>query len=256
MASNILTGKSICLNSQYRRPTSHRNHRRSHRTPSTIKLSDKAAGYILKANTGGYGHKYGTIYQTIYRTIYGRGEWLGMADNNNLEDLQKQVDEWQYSAYALYDTILDLRKKLHEVEEENVLLKKQLEAKCIINSEQVKDQITERFTEWFTDWFTEQFTERFATIPNAPKRGAKRKADDTTRQYIHELRKYNNSLQAIADETGMSKTQVHAILKEPEQPGRWYSVEADGNRKYYSDYDKAIRSKKEIMYEVMTTVNA
>lgn len=152
---------------------------------------------------------------------------------NEQEDLQKQVEEWKYSAYAMYDIILDLRKKLREVEEENVLLKKQLEeTKGNVNSEQI--------------------TERFTTIPNVPKRGAKRKADDTTRQYIHELRRYNNSLQAIADETGMSKTQVHTILKEPEQPGRWYSVDADGGRKYYSDYDTAIRSKKKIMYEVMS----
>lgn len=96
----------------------------------------------------------------------------------------------------------------------------------------------------------ERNTERYIKIPNAPKRGAKRKADAETRQYIHELRKCKNSLQAIADLTGMSKTQVHTILKEPEYQGQWYSME-NGQRVYYADYPAAANSGKEIHFEII-----
>lgn len=98
---------------------------------------------------------------------------------------------------------------------------------------------------------TERLTERLTAIHGSPQRGARRKADIETRQYIHELRKYKNSLQAIANVTGMSKTQVYAILQEPEAAGRWYSGSGD-SKTYYADYAAAIQSRKDIHFEPAT----
>ena len=112
---------------------------------------------------------------------------------------------------------------------------------------------------------TEQLTERAETkparpegviLPDKPRRGRKPKADPETRAEIHELRKAvdgdgkpYNSLSQIAIMTEMSKTQVHAILKEPEPVGRWYSTDTNGKRKYYKDYRTATRSGKDIHFE-------
>lgn len=81
------------------------------------------------------------------------------------------------------------------------------------------------------------------------KRGRRPKASIETRAEIHELRKskdgdgnYVHSLQDIADQTGMSKTQVFTILKEPEPAGRWYSQDKDGTRQYFPDYRTALKS--------------
>jgi len=107
----------------------------------------------------------------------------------------------------------------------------------------------------------EHITERFLEIPTVPKRGPKPKADLETRQYIHELYKplipgtknrHVNSLQAIGTITGLSKTQVFAIVKEPEIPGRWYSIE-NGHRVYYDNYTAAVRSRKTIHFEADLT---
>ena len=95
---------------------------------------------------------------------------------------------------------------------------------------------------------TEQSTERFAVVPNARKRGRKPKADPEIRQYIHELYKITdingkrqNSMGSISNLVGLSKTQVFAIINEPEQPGKWYS-EDHGNRVYYDSYSEAYRA--------------
>ena len=74
-----------------------------------------------------------------------------------------------------------------------------------------------------------------------PVRGAPRKADLERRQYIRELKKLGHSLKSIADATGMSKTQVHAITKEPDVKGRWYSID-DGIKIYYDSYLDAHKS--------------
>lgn len=50
--------------------------------------------------------------------------------------------------------------------------------------------------------------------PQPRRRGPKPKADTAKRQEIRELRKQGLSFKAIADQTGMSKTQVFAICKE------------------------------------------
>lgn len=83
---------------------------------------------------------------------------------------------------------------------------------------------------------TEQITER-----RQKTRGAPRKADPERRQYIRELRKIGHSLQSIADAAGMSKTQVFAIVQEPDTPGRWYSLDT-GSRTYYQSYLDAVSS--------------
>lgn len=92
-------------------------------------------------------------------------------------------------------------------------------------------------------------------IPNAPKRGRRRKIDTETRAYIHELAKATdgsgrrvNSLQSIATITGVSKTQVYTILQEPAPAGRWYSPDGSG-RQYFASYREAIRSKQAIHFE-------
>ena len=98
----------------------------------------------------------------------------------------------------------------------------------------------------FSGWSSASRVQAYkAVIPNAPIRGRKPKADPEMRQYIHDLYKITdidgkrlNSMSAIADVVGMSKSQVCAILKEPEHSGRWYS-EIDGERRYYEDYKNA-----------------
>lgn len=96
-------------------------------------------------------------------------------------------------------------------------------------------------------------------LPDKPKRGRKPKADPETRAYIHALRaavdgegRPYNSLSQIAEHTGVSKTQVFAILQEPEPVGRWFSTKKDGSRVYYKDYRSAIRSKNDIHFEEKT----
>lgn len=93
-------------------------------------------------------------------------------------------------------------------------------------------------------------------LPDKPKRGRKPKADPETRAYIHALRaavdgegRPYNSLSQIAEHTGISKTQVFAILQEPEPVGKWYSTKKDGSRVYYKDYRSAIRSKNDIHFD-------
>ena len=112
---------------------------------------------------------------------------------------------------------------------------------------------------------SERLTERAETkparpegviLPDKPRRGRKPKADQETRAEIHELRKAvdgdgkpYNSLSQIAIMTEMSKTQVHAILKEPEPVGRWFSQDKAGKRKYYKDYKTATRSGKAVHFD-------
>ena len=43
--------------------------------------------------------------------------------------------------------------------------------------------------------------------------------------------------------TEMSKTQVHAILKEPEPVGRWYSQDKAGKRKFISRPASVVRAQ-------------
>ena len=73
-------------------------------------------------------------------------------------------------------------------------------------------------------------------------RGARRKADPEIRQYARELHKIGNSTRTIATAIGMSVTQTHAILQEPDISGSWYSQDPDGTRRYYQSYLDAYRS--------------
>ena len=93
-------------------------------------------------------------------------------------------------------------------------------------------------------------------LPDKPKRGRKPKIDTETKAYIHALRaavdgsgRPYNSLAQIAEHTGISKTQVYAILQEPVPVGKWYSTKKDGSRIYYKDYRSAIRSGNDIHFE-------
>lgn len=94
--------------------------------------------------------------------------------------------------------------------------------------------------------------------PETIKRGRPSVISDETRQRIHELykildekgrRKY--SMQAISVATGVSKSHVAEILKQPELPGRWYFVDKETKEvHYFTDFEKAMASGQEIHFRV------
>ena len=173
-----------------------------------------------------------------------------------IENLKKQLDDARAIIEWQQNKINDLNRQLQEqianspMYQAQVNLAELAELKLQAAQETIAHQAEtiKRLSENNTERITEQIT----AVPEAHKRGARRKADETTRQIIHELRKHGSSLQTIADAVSMSKTQVHAILKEPEKPGRWYTVR-DGSRFYFIGYSEAARSRAKIYYEIRST---
>lgn len=92
-------------------------------------------------------------------------------------------------------------------------------------------------------------TQRYGEIPDKPKRGRKPTISAETRQYVHELAKFDNSLSQISKKAGISKSKAWTILREPPQVGRWYSVTNNGDRAYYVDYQTALQSGQRIYWE-------
>lgn len=154
----------------------------------------------------------------------------------------------------LEEQIADLKRWYDELAQRNKELLIDLDnAKNEIAS--LREQLTERLTEQ-QEQSPETASPERMILPDKPKRGRKPKIDTETKAYIHALRaavdgsgRPYNSLAQIAEHTGISKTQVFDILKEPSPVGKWYSTKKDGSKVYYENYRSAIRSGNDIHFE-------
>lgn len=175
-----------------------------------------------------------------------------------IKELKAQLAERDKSLEWQQNRINELTKQLHAKIEDSPLFQAQVDSYKTIEVElELANRKITRLQKIITEQAgqIEDLTNKLASVTNtaipvAHKRGAKPKVDLETRQYARELYKLGRSIRTIAVAIGISSTQTHAIIHEPDIPGRWFITDSSNSKTYFNSYHEAYRSGHKPHFEV------